>query len=622
MLPGLVDVIIGRAMNTSFPGRHFAAFALASLAAGCGGRQGAGVVPAMPELRTVETAVRATVTKAGGSEAGQPGYLGVAVAAGEDGVLRVIDAAAGSPAEKAGVKAGDVMLEFDGQSLADAEDLRERVLASVPGAATTLLVERGGAEFTLPVEIGAVSRPLALAAQRAILGIQLGASPDGRGAPVTRVTKDSPAEKAGLKLKDLLLAVDEQPVNALAQLIDYLATKNPGEAVTLAIERDGKPQGIRATLMADPATEPRLPSYWKKDLYRLAVIGVEFADLKHNAKVAAKDWDEQFFSKATYADRRSATGQPVFGSLNDYYVEQSCGASRIEGKVFEWVPVEKKRAEYSPGTGSRAQDVFFTEVLTKLEARDGKTALETFDGILFIYAGGWAQGNRGGLYWPHRGTTTVATKRWPFIIVPEGGERMNNISVVAHEFGHILGLPDLYARPENPGSTGLGAWSVMSNQVSNGRPQHMDPWCKEQLGWLKPAVIDPRVPQRLVLSPVEGSPTECFKVLVRLDGSEYFLVENRKKHKFDRDLAAEGLMIWRVVKRHVALVVSHGIDGPAAPGVFLRSIPYPSASNDAFTPFTTPSSRSQLGGGWPVSITNIRRLDDGRVEFTIGVEYE
>ncbi len=41
-----------------------------------------------------------------------------------------------------------------------------------------------------------------------------------------------------------------------------------------------------------------------------------------------------------------------------------------------------------------------------------------------------------------------------------------------------------------------------------------------------------------------------------------------------------------------------------------------------FTPFTTPSSKSQLGGGLPVYITNIRQLPDGRVTFYIGYQFQ
>lgn len=569
----------------------------------------------------MRTAQRAQVARGPAGDAAQPGYLGIAVSPGDDAPVVVLDVAPGSPAESAGVRAGDVLLDLDGVPVAGDADLQERVFSTAPGTQITLLVEREGSDLALPAVVGAVSRPLALSPRKALLGIQIGTSPDGRGAAVSRVTKDSAADKAGLQAKDVLLSVDGQPVSAPPQLTDLIATKNPGDAVTIVFERAGKEESVRAVLDADPAAEPRAPSYWSKDHYRLAVIPVEYPDVKHNEKVSIRDWDEQFFSRGTWTDRRNPTGQPVYGSLNDYFLEQSCGAFRVEGKVFDWVMAEKKRADYAPGTGGRAQDAFYTEVVTRLLEREGKDALESFHGLMFIYAGAWAPGNRGGLYWPHRGTATIVRKRWPYIIVPEGGDRMGNISVVAHEFGHILGLPDLYARPENPGSTGLGAWSVMSNQAGNGRPQHMDPWCKEQLGWLRPAVIDPRVPQRLVLAPVEGSAEECFKVLVRADGSEYFLVENRTKQGFDRDLAAEGLLIWRVVRRHPQLVVSHGIEGPVAPGVFLKSIPFPSGSNDAFTPWTTPSSRSQLGGGWPVWITNIRRLGDGRIEFTIGVEY-
>ncbi len=54
----------------------------------------------------------------------------------------------------------------------------------------------------------------------------------------------------------------------------------------------------------------------------------------------------------------------------------------------------------------------------------------------------------------------------------------------------------------------------------------------------------------------------------------------------------------------------------------MSSVPFPSQANDAFTPYTTPSSRSQLKGGLPVHITNIRRLADGRITFQIGYEYQ
>ena len=83
---------------------------------------------------------------------------------------------------------------------------------------------------------------------------------------------------------------------------------------------------------------------------------------------------------------------------------------------------------------------------------------------------------------------------------------MTNISVFCHEFGHMLGLPDLYARPEKPGMEGVGIWCAMSNQAGNGRPQHFCAWSKEKLGWVKPAVIDPTVKQKLVLAPDRGLP--------------------------------------------------------------------------------------------------------------------
>ncbi|MBI1831414.1 MAG: M6 family metalloprotease domain-containing protein [Planctomycetes bacterium] len=307
--------------------------------------------------------------------------------------------------------------------------------------------------------------------------------------------------------------------------------------------------------------------------------------------------------------------------MNDYYREQSFVRLKVEGKCFKFVTVSKKRSEYAAANTGPAKTALLGEALDALYKRDGKEALKGFDGIFFLYAGDRVQTNRGGLYWPHKSFVTHQGQRWPYFIVQEGAARMCDISVICHEFGHMLGLPDLYARPENPGSEGVGVWCAMSNQVGGGRPQHFSAWSKEQLGWITPAILDPTVKQKLILAPVENSAKECFKVLARPDGSEYFLLENRRKKGFDSSLPAEGLLIWRVVQGRPILEESHGIEGPMGPRVFLDSVPFPSPANRAFTPYTTPSSRAQLGGGLPVHITNIRRLPDGRITFFVGYEY-
>jgi hypothetical protein len=261
------------------------------------------------------------------------------------------------------------------------------------------------------------------------------------------------------------------------------------------------------------------------------------------------------------------------------------------------------------------------DALSKLTT-DKKDALKDVKGIIFLYAGSRSATNRGAVYYPHAGTVTHQSQVFRYMLIPEGGSSLTSLNGMAKEIGMMLGLPELAARTENLGSEGLGPWCAMSDPLRIGKAQHFSPWCKEKLGWLTPAAIDPTVPQKLVLSPIENSATECFKVLVRSDSSEYLLLENRRKTGFDGNLPGEGLLIWRVVNDRPILQESHGVEGPAGPTVHLASVPYPSLANNAFTPDTIPSSRSPRGGGLPVNITNIRRLPDGRVSFQIGYEYE
>ena len=103
------------------------------------------------------------------------------------------------------------------------------------------------------------------------------------------------------------------------------------------------------------------------------------------------------------------------------------------------------------------------------------------------------------------------------------------------------------------------------------------------------------------------------------DGSEYFLLENRQRIGFDASVPGTGLLIWRVV---------YGRPNPGSGqcceqlGTDVRNMPFPTAGNTSFTPFTRPSSAALTGNGLPVYLTNIRRLADGKVAFRIGYGFD
>ena len=581
----------------------------------------------LADYRTVDKAITTKISKAA-SAAGLPGHLGVSVVQSNEGRVTVAHVQPDSPAANAGVREGDALLEMGGQSVKSVAMFRELLLGRVPGETVPLRLSHNGEDMTLQVTLGAGSRPMKLSEKRGVLGLQATEAPDGVGAVIKSIAPGQPADRAGLKQGEIIVKIDGQNIATATGVNDHLADKQPGDLVTVTVRRDGKDHDVKVALASDKVFEAKIGGWdnraafiWKKNTFRLAVIPIDFSDVKHNAKITAKNWEEALFSEKTY-HQKSVTGQKVYGSLRDYYQEQSFGRLRVHGKVFDVVEVAKKRGDYGQSTSPFAKTILLGETLDHLFQRDGKDALQGFDGIFFIYAGERVPtNNRGSLYWPHRGAFFHHGKLWSYLISAEGGAAMSNISIICHEFGHMLGLPDLYARPENPGSEGVGVWCAMSNQVNNGRPQHFCAWSKERMGWIQTAVIDPTVKQKLVLAPIADSPKECIKVLVKLDGSEYFLLENRRKKGFDHELPAEGLLIWRVVQGKPMLEEAHGVEGPAGPRVFLHSVPYPSAANDAFTPFTAPSSRAQLGGGLPVWITNIRRLPDERITFWIGYEF-
>lgn len=575
--------------------------------------------PDLSDYRTVQTAQAVAANDLIAAPAALPGHLGVSVET-AGGNLRVAAVEDDSAAAKAGLRSGDELLTFAGTTITTAFGLREQILARAAGDRVEVGVRRDGQAVAIAVTLGAVSVPLT--SVRPLLGVTMTDARDG--VRVERVNPGSPADAAGLRSGDVILRFGDAAVATSERLRQLVGGSKAGDRVRFEVRRGDERKTVDVALTALTMEDARgvrwddRMTVWRRDKYRLAVIPIAFADQKPNDRIAAKNWDDALFSTGTYTET-SPTGEPVYGSLNDYYREQSCGRFGVTGKVFDAVTVTRKRADYAR-TNNRGD--LLIEAMDAFRTRDGEDPLKVYDGLFFVYAGPRQPGPRGGIFWPHRATLTYRGRRFPYFIMPEGGNRMSSISIIAHEFGHMLGLPDLYATPDSPAAEGVGVWCTMSQGHGlDGKPLHFSAWCKSQLGWLDPVVLDPRVKQKLVLGPVHNSAKECYKILIRPDGSEYLLLENRLRRGFDKDLPGEGMLIWRVVDGRPVLEESHGVTGPGGPRSYLGAVPYPSRSNNAFTPDTIPSSKPVKAGGLPVSITNVRRLPDGRITFHIGYEY-
>lgn len=147
---------------------------------------------------------------------------------GTSGAL-VSDVTDNSPAERAGLKAGDIITEVNGSRIADSADLRVRIAALNPGAAAKLKVFRDGAERDMSVTLGsqpgqevAANGAGPASADGPRLGVSVEpASRSGRnrgaGLVITEVAQGSAAEEAGLRSGDVILEVNRKAVSDPAE---------------------------------------------------------------------------------------------------------------------------------------------------------------------------------------------------------------------------------------------------------------------------------------------------------------------------------------------------------------------------------------------------------------------
>jgi len=164
----------------------------------------------------------------------------------------VADATASGPAEKAGIKRGDVIVSFNGKEVKETADLPYMVASTPVGKVVTVEVIRKGERKSLQVKLGELKEeeeaPVVSEAKPRLgmtveeitpeVAKELGLSETG-GIVVAQVEENTPAAEAGLSAGDVILEVDQAPMKNVEEFNQKLETYKAGDTILLLVKRRG-----------------------------------------------------------------------------------------------------------------------------------------------------------------------------------------------------------------------------------------------------------------------------------------------------------------------------------------------------------------------------------------------
>lgn len=152
----------------------------------------------------------------------------------------------------------------------------------------------------------------------------------------------------------------------------------------------------------------------------------------------------------------------------------------------------------------------------------------------------------------------------------------SEIGVYCHEFGHALGLPDLYDTSALGGTSnvGPGNWSLMSTGTYGGDgrspeyPVHPGAWPSLYLGWAE--AVRPTHDSLMTLAPVHAGGSIAEISFQGESDTEHFLVESRERTGFDRNLPERGLVLYQVDEAVIgSRIGSNRVNSGPTPGLRL-----------------------------------------------------
>jgi len=294
---------------------------------------------------------------------------------------------------------------------------------------------------------------------------------------------------------------------------------------------------------------------------RVLIIAAEFTDVPHTLSIdtVKSEWVNQ---------------------VAKYYQEDSLATISLSVSVFGWFRLPYNEAHYGADclatgaiddAGCTGEDESWNIAQDASQLARNNVTFANYDYYVFIHSGNgqessgvtndvWSVTYLGGVWVnPCLDVQENCTQKTltRFNIDPEleaGGAVP--IGVYCHEFGHNLGLPDLYNTLT--GKTILGPWSLMDKGLWNGNPagsspSHMDAWSKIQLGFISGSMIataNAGVTEAYSIDTTEVASSNVHAVIVPLGTNptpaQYYIIEARSWIGFDSALPSTGVLLLYV----------------------------------------------------------------------------
>ena len=314
------------------------------------------------------------------------------------------------------------------------------------------------------------------------------------------------------------------------------------------------------------------------DKFRGLIILINYTDRKFVDYVPSNytpiDFYEAMINSHDYQGYTLPYGTKVeaMGSVRDYYYDNSF--QQFDPHFDILGPVEVPFA-CTDAHQFKCDSIFFA-ALDSLDSEVDFSQYDTdndgtADMVFFMVAGYGSDvtANNRDYLWPHMKnfedspvldgvnfrlyacSTNMTGEESEFFVNPNN---IAGIGTICHEFSHCLGLPDLYDA-DSDGSGGVNSkhpmtWSVMASgfRSNSGRnPAGYSLFERYALGFAQPTLIDS---VGTVTVPALEKSNTGYRMNTANDG-EYFIIENRQRIKWDKNLAGPGMLIWRIDSTNV-----------------------------------------------------------------------